>query len=62
MTTEHPEVWLSWYGLARVQFAEGDRAGAKTTLEKALAQARQPGQKATIQRLMERLGGGRGIG
>jgi len=59
MTTDHPDVWLNWYGLARVQVAEGDRAGARATLEQALPRATQPGQKATIQRLLDRLAAGR---
>ena len=62
MTAEHPEVFLNWYGLARVQVAEGDRAGAKATLEQALPHAQQSGQKATIQRLLDRLAAGQGIG
>jgi tetratricopeptide (TPR) repeat protein len=62
MTREHPEEWRNWYGLARVQVAEGDRAGAKKSLEEALAHAGQPGQKAGIRRLLERLAAGLDIG
>jgi tetratricopeptide (TPR) repeat protein len=62
MTADHPDVFLNWYGLARVQVAEGDRAGAKATLERALPNVRQAGQKATIQRLLDRLAAGQGIG
>jgi hypothetical protein len=59
MTVDHPDVWLNWYGLARVEVAEGDSNAAKATLAQALTRAKQPGQKATVQRMIDRLASGR---
>ena len=61
-TNDHPSEWLNWYGLARVQVALGDRAAAKMSLEKALAAASRPDQKAGMRRMLERLAAGQGIG
>lgn len=57
-TVEHPAAWRGWYGLARVQAAQGDRASAKKSLEEALSRASQPAQKAGIQRLARSPGRG----
>jgi hypothetical protein len=62
MTVEHPDVWQNWYGLAKVQVAEGDRAAAKKSLEDGLSQAPQPGAKANLRHLLERLAAGQTIG
>jgi hypothetical protein len=61
-TNDHPSEWLNWFGLARVQVALGDRAGAKVSLEKALAVAPRPDQKGGLRRMLERLAAGQGIG
>ena len=62
LTSEHPEEWLGWYGLARVQVLQEDRVGAKSSLEQALSRAAQPGQKGGIRRMLERLAAGQTIG
>ena len=62
VTKDHPDAWITWYGLARVQIALGDRAAARKSLEEALVQAKQPAQKASVQRLLERLAAGQAIG
>jgi Tfp pilus assembly protein PilF len=62
MTAEHPGVWQNWYGLAKAQVAEGDRAAAKKSLEDGLSKAVQPGAKANLRHLLERLAAGQTIG
>lgn len=62
VTTEHPEAWINWYGLAKAQSALGDRDGAKKTLESSAKYAVQPQHKAAVKRLLERLAAGQGIG
>lgn len=51
----------NWYGLARVQVAQGDRTAAKASLESALAQAKRPGPQRHVQRLLGRLAAGQAI-
>jgi hypothetical protein len=62
VTAASPDVWLNWYGLARVQARQGDRAAAKASLEKALDTAKLPAQKAGLRRMLERLAAGQDIG
>jgi hypothetical protein len=62
LTREHPDAWVNWYGLARVQVALGDREGAKRTLEASQPHAATPQQKAGLKRILERLAAGQGIG
>ena len=57
----HPELFLNWYGLARVQMARGDRAAAKTSLETAMKHATKPGPQRTIQHFLDRLNAGQAI-
>lgn len=61
-TAEHPDRWMNWLGLARVQVDLGDRAAAKTSLDKALEAATEPAQKANVRRLLDRLAAGQKIG
>jgi hypothetical protein len=62
LTKEHPEAWVNWYGLARVQVALGDRDGAKRTLEASQPYATTLQQNAGLKRILERLAAGQGIG
>jgi predicted Zn-dependent protease len=62
LTSEHPEAWINWYGLAKAQSALGDRTAAKKTLEDSARYAVQPQHKAAVKRLLERLAAGQGIG
>jgi hypothetical protein len=62
VTTEHPEAWINWYGLAKAQSALGDRDGAKKTLEASAKYAVLPNHKAALKRLLDRLAAGQGIG
>ena len=57
----HPEVWLNWYGLARVQVAQGDRAAAKTSLETALTHTDKPPAQRNVRYLLNRLAAGHAI-
>ncbi|HJQ37426.1 MAG TPA: DUF2911 domain-containing protein [Thermoanaerobaculia bacterium] len=57
----HPDVWLNWYGLARVQVALGDRAAAKTSLETALAHTNKPPAQRNVRYLLDRLAAGHAI-
>jgi tetratricopeptide (TPR) repeat protein len=62
MTTEHPDGWLNWVGLARAQAADGDSASAKKSLEQALDRVQPAAQKDGVRRLLERLAAGQKIG
>lgn len=59
---DHPEAWINWYGLARVQDAMGDRAAAKKTLEDSAKYAVKPEHKSGVKRMLERLAAGQKIG
>jgi hypothetical protein len=65
VTKKHPDAWLPWYGLARVQVANGDRVAAERSLQEALKRATAAGNKqgiAGMRRMLERLAAGQGIG
>jgi hypothetical protein len=61
VTRDHPDVWLPWYGLARVQVARGEKAAARKSLEQAVAAAPRPAQKNGMRRMIERLDAGQAI-
>jgi hypothetical protein len=61
VTRDHPEAWLPWYGLAKVQVARGDRAAAEKSLREALSRA-SARAKPGVQRMLERLAAGQSIG
>ena len=58
MTAEHAELAAGWYGLARVQTRQGDKAGAKQSLEQAIAHAQTPAQKKQLQARLDRFNQG----
>lgn len=60
-TTEHPDAWMEWLGLARAQAAQGDRASAKASLEQAMQRAPGPPQKRGMQRRLDKLQAGQSI-
>jgi hypothetical protein len=65
VTQKHPDAWMPWYGLARVQVVLGDRAAAERSLREALKRATAAGHKqgiAGMRRMLERLAAGQGIG
>lgn len=61
LTAEHADLGSAWYGLARVQSLQGDRAGAKQSLEKAIAHARNPPQRQLYQSRLAHLDNGQGL-
>jgi hypothetical protein len=58
VTRDHPDAWINWYGLAKVQAAEGNREAARRTLEESTKYAVTAQQKANLKFLLGRLAAG----